>query len=292
MTASNTQHGVGDTFTRRASLRTGLRLGLAGAAAVALPAWGQPAGAAGAAGAASASGASGAVAQAAGKGAAWGGAAMRLVSMGSGLTEVVYRLGAEHFLVATDTTSTFPEAAQRTPKVGYLRQLSAEGILALRPSHVLATSEAGPPVVLDQLRAAGVVLHTVSADHSWDEVRRKVNTVGLLPDLAQPAKQLLAELDAQWAAAQQQVAAHTGRKPRVLFVLAHAQTPSVSGSGTAADALIRYIGAENAVTGFKGYRAMTAEGMASAAPDWIMTTRQGLEAQGGPTSFGAAPSWR
>ena len=50
-------------------------------------------------------------------------AVQRLIALGGAMTEVVYALGAEDLLVATDTTSLYPEAATRTPKVGYLRQL-------------------------------------------------------------------------------------------------------------------------------------------------------------------------
>ena len=73
------------------------------------------------------------------------------------MTEAVYALGAESMLVATDTTSLYPDAATRTPKVGYLRQLSAEGVLSLRPDAVIGAGEAGPAIVLDQLRAMGLV---------------------------------------------------------------------------------------------------------------------------------------
>ena len=92
--------------------------------------------------------------------------------------KVVYALGAQDQLVGTDTTSLFPAAALRTPKVGYMRQLSAEGVLSLRPDALVATTEAGPPVVLDQLRGAGVKLELIRADHSWNEVQRKVQAVG------------------------------------------------------------------------------------------------------------------
>ena len=57
--------------------------------------------------------------------------AKRLVSLSGALTEVVYLLNAQNLLVGTDTTSLFPEAAQKTAKVGYVRQLSAEGLLSL-----------------------------------------------------------------------------------------------------------------------------------------------------------------
>ena len=88
-----------------------------------------------------------------GAGAAWAARPARIVSLGGALTEVVYLLGAQGQLVGTDTTSLFPEAALRTAKVGYMRQLSAEGLLSLQPDAVVGTTEAGPPVVLDQVRS-------------------------------------------------------------------------------------------------------------------------------------------
>ena len=67
----------------------------------------------------------------------------RVVALGGAITEVVYALGAEGQLVGTDTTSLYPAAALQTAKVGYMRQLSAEGLLSLRPDAVLGTDEAG-----------------------------------------------------------------------------------------------------------------------------------------------------
>ncbi len=68
----------------------------------------------------------------------------RIVSVSGATTEIVYALGAEKQLVGTDTTSLFPAAALQTPKVGYMRQLSAEGLLSLKPDAVIGTTEAGP----------------------------------------------------------------------------------------------------------------------------------------------------
>ena len=87
----------------------------------------------------------------------------------------------------------------------------------------------------------------------------------------------------------QQVAAQKRPKPRVLFILSHGAAPQVAGQGTAADALIRFAGGVNAFTGFTGYRPMTAEAMASAAPDFILTTEQGIEALGGTEKFWQRP---
>ncbi|MDO5624369.1 MAG: ABC transporter substrate-binding protein [Pseudomonadota bacterium] len=219
-------------------------------------------------------------------------AAPRLVTLGGPITEAVYLLGAQDLLVGTDTTSTYPDAAQRTPKVGYFRQLSAEGLLALEPTAIVANAEAGPPLVLEQLRGAGVRVDVVPVTHDWAEVQAKLAAVGRATGREAAAREVQARLDADWQAAQAEVAnalARQPRRPRALFILGHGTSPSVAGAGTGADALIRLIGCDNAMQGYRGYRAMTAEGMAQAAPDVLLTTTEGIAAQGGIERLWARP---
>jgi iron complex transport system substrate-binding protein len=211
----------------------------------------------------------------------------RIVSVSGATTEIVYALGAEKQLVGTDTTSLFPAAALQTPKVGYMRQLSAEGLLSLKPDAVIGTTEAGPNVVMDQIRSAGVKVELVEADHSWAEVQRKVAAVGRATSRVAQAAALQAKLDAQWAEVIAAVARQTGRKPRAVFILSHSGSPQVAGEKTAAQAMFRYAGLDNALitpgssANFSGYRPMTPEALVTAAPDVIVTTTQGIEAVGG-----------
>ena len=100
--------------------------------------------------------------------------AKRLITLSGALTELVYQLGAEQLLVGSDTTSNYPGAANKTPKVGYVRQLAAEGVLSLKPDTVIGTTEAGPPIVLSQIHQAGVAVALVQSDHTFDEVLRKL----------------------------------------------------------------------------------------------------------------------
>ena len=213
----------------------------------------------------------------------------RLVTVSGAITEVVFAIGAQAQLVGTDTTSLFPAAALKTPKVGYLRQLSAEGVMSLKPDAVIATSEAGPPVVLDQLRAAGIRVELVKSAYTWDDVGAKVRAVGRAARREAAASALLQQLDDEWRALQQQIGADQRAKPRVLFMFAPTNAPQVAGGGTAADAMIRFAGGTNAMTGFQGYRPMTAEAVASAAPDVILTTDQGVETLGGAEKFWQRP---
>lgn len=214
----------------------------------------------------------------------------RLVSVHGSLTEVVYLLGAQDQLVGTDTTSTHPEAANHTPKVGYLRQLSAEGLLALRPHAVLGTDEAGPPIVLHQLRQAGVPLRLVTVTHRFQDILDKVQLVGAATRRHQAARDLAADLDARWQDTRQRVQRRPpGRPARVLFVMAHGGAPMTGGQGTAAQAVLELVGTRNALEGVQGFRPLNAESVVQARPDWVLTTTDSLAAMGGVDRFWQQP---
>ncbi len=205
----------------------------------------------------------------------------RLITVGGSLTEAVFALGAEAHLVGTDTTSLYPPAAQQTPKVGYMRQLSAEGLLALRPDVVLALAGSGPPLVLTQIRSAGVRVELIERRHEWDDVQRTVLAAGRATGREAAAQDLLRQLEQRWIAVRARIQAHAGARPRVLFIMAHGASPLVAGRQTAAHAMLTLAGAHNVITGFNGFRPLTAESMAAAAPDAIVTTTQSLQAVGG-----------
>ena len=211
---------------------------------------------------------------------AWAGAAPaagpRLLTLGGSLTEIVYALGAQAQLVGADSTSLYPPATARLPKVGYFRQLSAEGILALRPEVVIGTDQAGPPTVLEQLRSAGVRVEQVKLQYNWAELQDKLRTLGQVCARGDAARTLQQRLDAEWQAVQAEVAARRGPRPRVLFVLAMAQAPRAAGLHTAGHAMIEYAGATNAMQTIRGYRELTPESTAQAAPDVIVTVDPGL----------------
>lgn len=218
------------------------------------------------------------------------GAAKRLVCVGGALTEMVFALEAQSLLVGVDTTSLFPDAARALPSVGYARALSAEGVLSLTPTHVLATEDAGPPAVLRQLAAAGIPVAVLKANHRFEGMLERVVQVGEMTLRPAQAAALTQRLRDDWARTQTQVAADQARwalqrksSPlRVLFVLSHsASQVMVAGTGTAAQAVIEYAGAVNAMAGFSGFKPMTPEAAMAAQADVILGTEQGLKAVGG-----------
>lgn len=123
----------------------------------------------------------------------------RTVVAGGSITEIVYALGVESHLVAVDSTSRYPPETGALPDIGYLRQLSAEPILSTRPTLLLADVDAGPPVTLDQLRAAGVEVIAVPEARTPREVVEKIRFVAGVFDARERGEDVVARLETSLA---------------------------------------------------------------------------------------------
>ena len=100
--------------------------------------------------------------------------ASRIVSVGGAVTEILYALGLESRVIAVDSTSLYPpRALAEKPNVGYMRQLSAEGVLGLGPSLVLAAEGAGPKETIAVLETAAIPFVRVPDQFTGDRHRRE-----------------------------------------------------------------------------------------------------------------------
>ena len=212
--------------------------------------------------------------------------ARRIVSVGGALTEIVYALGAQGDLVGVDTTSLFPAQARQLPSVGYMRDLSLEGMLALRPSHVIGNEDAGPPAVLRELGSAGITVQIMDSSHRFEGLLERIKRIGLLTGRAAVAEKLAQTLQQQWQQTRNQIVQQGTKQGaqalRMLFIMAHAPNQvMVAGRDTRAHAMLEYAGAVNAVGTLQGYKPLTPEAVIGARPDVILVTEQGVKASGG-----------
>lgn len=207
--------------------------------------------------------------------------APRVVSIGGSVTETVYALRAGELLVGVDSSSLYPEEARRLPQVGYMRQLSAEGVLSLRPTMVLLTSDAGPPAAIEQIRSAGVPLVLIPSEHSVEGVKAKIRAVARALALEERGEETIRSFERDLAEAQRIVAEQRTR-PRVLALIARGPNAmNVAGAGTAPDEMIRLAGGINAVSDFEGYKPLSPESAIAAAPEVILVPSRGLQSMGG-----------
>ena len=194
--------------------------------------------------------------------------ASRIVSVGGSVTEIVYALGQEGRLVARDSTSSYPEAALELPDVGYVRRLSAEGLLSVDPDLILVEDGAGPPEALALIAKTEIPVVTIPMGFDRQAVLAKITAVAAALDMPEQgaalADRIAGEIDAATAGV-------SGPGQRVLFVLSVQDGRLLAaGQNTAADGIIRLAGAQNAVTGFEGYKQLSDEAVLTAAPDAIL----------------------
>ncbi|MBD9603583.1 ABC transporter substrate-binding protein [Pseudomonas sp. PDM10] len=202
----------------------------------------------------------------------------RWVSAGGALSEWISALGGESKLVGVDTTSQHPESLKALPSIGYQRQLSAEGILSLRPQILVGTEETGPPPVLSQVRSAGVQVELFSAQPDLPTLQGNLQRLGKLLGADDQASQVFQAYQQQLDQQKIRVtrAQLKGKSPGVLLLLGHAGgKPLIAGKDTAADWLLQQAGGHNLAT-HTGYKPFSVESLVSLDPEVLVFADRAL----------------
>jgi len=217
--------------------------------------------------------------------------ARRIVSIGGTITEILYSLGAEDRIVARDSTSFYPDAANSKPDVGYMRALSAEGILGQKPDLILMEEGAGPPPVLEILKASEVPMVVIPTPPKVDAIGRKIRDVGVAVGLSGKAEGLAAKTEADLHKLEEDVAKIPGPKKKVLFVLSLSNGRVIAGGAdTEAGAVIELAGGVNAAPTINGYKPLADEAVIAAQPDVILSMVSGPGHEITPDKVFAMPS--
>ncbi|RDJ20734.1 hemin ABC transporter substrate-binding protein [Bosea caraganae] len=216
----------------------------------------------------------------------------RIVVAGGVITEVLYALGLEGKIVGVDTTSQFPaEALRDKPSIGYVRALSAEGVLSLKPSLVIAVEGAGPPDAVSLLNEAGLKLARISEDNSPEGVVTKIEAIGAVAGAAEPAKRLAQQTKARFDELATLRTALPAKK-KVLFVLSLQNgRVLVGGRNSSADSIIAMAGGVNVAAAVEGYKPMTDEAILAAAPDVVLMMRNSGGHNATPEELFAMPAF-
>ncbi|MFF9566167.1 hemin ABC transporter substrate-binding protein [Streptomyces sp. NPDC014685] len=215
------------------------------------------------------------------------GSADRIVPLTGGLSEIVFTLGLGGRVVARDITATFEQAAE-LPVVTRAHDVSAESVLSLKPTVVLAETTTGPAEAVEQIRDAGIPLVVVAPAKELSDVDRRIDAVAAALGVPDSGTELKTRTRSRIEAVQESVPAPAkGRgKPRVafLYLRGSASVYLLGGRDSGASSLLEAAGAVDAgkASGLKkDFTAITSEALAKAAPDAILVMRKGLESVGG-----------
>lgn len=197
--------------------------------------------------------------------------AQRIVSIGGTVTEIIHALGEGERVIAVDSTSTYPQSAADKPDVGYIRQLSAEGVLSQKPDLIIAEAGAGPADAIAILKASGVAMVSIPTPPEAEAIAGKIRAVGTAVGTPDAAEKLATDVDAGLSALKQKIAAISAPKKRVLFALSLSNgRVMAAGTNTSADAIIRLAGGVNAAGDVTGYKPLSDEAAIAAAPDVVL----------------------
>ena len=208
----------------------------------------------------------------------------RIVSLNGSTTEILFALGVGEKVVGCDASSTYPEGVkEKLPSIGYQYGLNAEGILSLKPTLVIGREDVKPPQVVEQLRMADVTVLLLKEPRTFDAAKKRLLTIGKAVGCEKKAEELAESLDVDIKKLQTKLTLRKEKpKLKALFLyLRGPQTALVLGKDTAAAAMFKVAGVENAAGKIKGNKPMTAEAVIAAKPDVYVLFTTGLESVGG-----------
>lgn len=212
----------------------------------------------------------------------------RIVVTGGSLTDVVFAVGGEAQVVAVDSSSLSPVEAQQKPVVGYYRDLSAEGVLSVSPTHVWALEGTGSEQTLRQIARTGVTVEHFAKPESVADLIALVERVGVELDREAEAKQVVAAIEEDLHSVSL-LLNHDGAEAqlqrRALFVLQASERGIVAAGGnTVPDLLFGYAQVKNLVE-HDGYKPVSTEYLAVSQPDFLVAPSHVVEAAGGREQF-------
>lgn len=195
----------------------------------------------------------------------------RIVTVGGAATEIVFALGAGDRIVAVDLSSTYPDEVRDLPQVGYIRNISPEGILSMKPDLIVTTESLGPPGAKKMLKEMSLPIVWLPEPNSVEALESSLRAVGEKLGAADQAEAVITDVKAKLAESKD-ASASWSQRPSAIFFLS---PPGAGGGGraagtdTRADALIAMAGGTNAAAGFQNFQPMSLETLMLADPDVI-----------------------
>ena len=214
---------------------------------------------------------------------------LRIISAGSNVTEIIYALKATDQLVAVDVTSRYfiesdinkkiqPSQGKKheIAQLGYHRQLSAEGMMALNPSHLLGSKEMGPETTLELLTASNVDVITLPEGNSLDALIQRIDLIADLTGTQNQAATLKQHAVTEINTLTEQARQFSKKSPTTLFLMLNKDRPAtVAGADTPIDRIIELAGGNNSVNKtVASYKPLSYEAVINLAPDYILVSER------------------
>ena len=201
----------------------------------------------------------------------------RITVAGGSITEILFFLGFENNIIAVDVTSNYPKKAKEYQSIGYVRNLSAEGVLSLKPTLIIGEDDIGPPSVIEQIKRTGISINIIEENHTAEGIVNKIECVGKIINKETKTSLLIDELIKPSIKELNEISKNSIlNNIKVMFILTmDSGTPVVAGRKTSANGFIKMIGATNAFEDFEGWKPVGTESIINSSPDYILISNRG-----------------
>ena len=202
----------------------------------------------------------------------------KIVVAGGSITEIVYFLGMEDKLVGVDITSNFPKEAKKLKSIGYLRNLSIEGILSLSPGLVLAEEDIGPPIIVNQLRKTSIDLRIIKEKNNLNGINNKIVCISKILNTSLEDNKDYIELQKKLYRVRNLKKINSKKIKKILLILMmRGSSPVVAGKNTSGQGFIEMIGHENSMKNLNGWKPVSSEEIIKKNPDYIIITKRAFK---------------
>lgn len=214
----------------------------------------------------------------------------RIASLQGDISEILWTLGLSDKIAVVDTTAVYPDTLLKTkPNAGFFRTMSAEGLLAQKPTVVLAHPGAGPAEVLAAVKAAGIPIVVIPEFNGTDllEAGKKIKAIGAAVGLADHAAKLATQVDSDISKAIADAKAAAKTPPVAAYIVPRGQQVFLTGLDSPSNAIIEAAGGSPAAKLLKLDKAtlLTPEALAAVQPQFIVSTFTAVAQAGGDAAF-------
>ena len=199
----------------------------------------------------------------------------KIVVAGGSITEIIYFLGMEDTLVGVDITSNFPKEAKKLKSIGYLRNLSIEGILSLSPGLVLAEKDIGPPIIVNQLRQTSIDLRIIKEKYDLNGIHNKILCVSKILDASLDDNENYVKFKNKLNRVRK--LKKNNIKKILLILMMRGSSPVVAGKNTSGQGFIDMTGHENSMSDLNGWKPVSSEEIIKKNPDYIIITKRAFK---------------
>ena len=211
----------------------------------------------------------------------------RIVVAGGSITEILFFLNESKNIVAVDTTSNYPEDAKNYPSIGYVRALSAEGVLSLKPTLIIGEKDMGPENVLEQLKKTKIELRVLDEKNSVKGIQDKVSCIASILGKNKDDN-FDKNISLEKSVSKLKVISKANSKKNIrglVILMMQGTSPVVAGRNTSGGDFLKMIGSKNTMSSFEGWKPAGKEAILLSNPNFILITKRATKSYGSLNSF-------